>query len=174
MSTNLNKNSSCKIEDKWTARDVEIHFREAILTLKKLPPVKLKGYFNSWPDIVYTPNEKIFQEKKPMRVLATPEAVTKLDQTFEWMSWVTIEERKLIWKRAAKIGWKTICWDLGCNRSTAWRKWSIACTKIASRLNAKQNPWKGLTIQAKLLPSQQTTKSFLSPVISRFKRIFFR
>jgi hypothetical protein len=138
MSANLNNNEGCKMEGIWTAGDVEKHFRDAILTLKKLPHVQQRSYFNSWPDIVYTPNEKIFQEKKQMRILATPEAVSRLDKSFEWMSWITIDERKLIWKRAARVRWKVICRELGYERSTAWRKWHIACSKIAACLNARE------------------------------------
>jgi len=137
MSTNLNDNVNCKVETEWTAKDVENHFREAILTLKKLPPVLQRGYFNSWPDVIYSPNEIIFQEKRPMRLQAAPGAITRLDQTFEWVHWLEVEERKLIWKRAAGIRWRSICWEFGCNRSTAWRKWVLACTKIASRLNER-------------------------------------
>ena len=138
MSANSNDNVSRRLETKWTAKAVEDHFEEAILTLKKLPPVNQRGYVNLWPNIIYTPNEKMFQEKKPMRVLATPEAISRLDKTFEWMTWISIEERKLIWKRAAKVRWKTICRELGCNRTTASRKWNIACSKIAACLNAKE------------------------------------
>ncbi len=174
MSTNSNENESRKVEIEWTAKDVENHFREAILTLKKLPSARLKGYFSVWPDIIYTPNEMIFQEKKPMRILANPEAVTRLEQTFEWMTWISIEERKLIWKRAAKIGWKTICWDLGCSRATVWRRWNIACNKIASRLNARQNFRKISSIKSKLLPQQQASGSFMTPLIRHFKRILSR
>ena len=174
MSVNLNDNVINKLETEWTAKDVENHFREAISTLKKLPSVKLREYFSIWPDIIYTPNEMIFQEKKLIRVLATPEAITRLDQTFEWMTWINMEERKLIWKRAAKIGWKTICWDLGCDRSTAWRKWLVACNKIASRLNAKQNSRKILGIKSKLLAQKQASGSFMTPVIRQFKQIFSR
>lgn len=122
--------------EKWTASKVADHFEEAISTLKKLPPVKQQGYFNAWPDMVYSEREKMFMEKMPMKLRATPDAISRLEQTFDWMCWIEIEERKLIWKRAAKVRWKVICWDLGCDRSTAWRKWVIACTKIATRLNA--------------------------------------
>lgn len=70
-----------------------------------------------------------------MRIVATAEAIARLEQTFEWMRWITVEERKLIWKRADNKHWKLICWELGCDRTTAWRKWVIACTKIATSLN---------------------------------------
>jgi hypothetical protein len=138
MSSNLNNSVSYTKKEKWTVKAVEEHFEEAILTLKKLPPIIQKNYFNSWPDIIYSPNELIFQEKKPMQMRATPEAISRLEQTFEWMTWLEVEERKLIWKRAAKIRWKTICWELGFSRATIWRRWNIACTKIATALNSRQ------------------------------------
>jgi hypothetical protein len=139
MRTNLNDNiCQSAAETEWTVKAVEDQFKEALSTLKKLPPAIKKGYFNSWPDIVYTPNELMFQEKRPMRILPTPGAISRLDQTFEWMRWITIEERKLIWKRAAKMRWKTICWELGCNRATAWRRWNIACVKIVASLNTRK------------------------------------
>ena len=37
---------------------------------------------------------------------------------------------------AARVRWKTLCWELGCDRTTAWRRWQLALTKIAARLNA--------------------------------------
>ena len=147
MSSNLNNNVCQAAETRWTVKKVEDHFEEAIVTLKKLPPVKQRGYFNSWPDIIYTPNELLFQEKFPKKLLATPEAIKRLEQTFEWINWITVEERKLIWRRAKKQHWKTICWELGCDRTTAWRKWVLACTKIATTLNARQ--FKGLRVATK-------------------------
>ena len=141
MSTNLSKAADYTAEEdlKWTAKMIEDHFEEAITTLRKLPPVKQKGYLCLWPNIIYSPNELIFQEKKPMRLLASPEAIARLDKVFEWMSWISIEERKLIWKRAARVRWKTICRELGCERTSAWRRWNIACNKIAACLNAREN-----------------------------------
>ena len=41
----------------WTADDVADHFEEAFRTLRKLPPVKARGYFNAWPDIVRSARE---------------------------------------------------------------------------------------------------------------------
>ncbi len=151
MSTNLNDNMCRKVavkaENKWTVKDVEAHFEEASLTLRRLPAMKQNGYFSVWPDIIYSPNELLFQEKKLKRLLATPEAIARLDQSFEWMNWLEVDERKLIWKRAAKLSWKRICWQLGCDRTTAWRKWVLACTKIATALNARQ--FKGLRVATK-------------------------
>ena len=108
-------------------------------TLRRLPPVKVQGYFNLWPMMKYTEMEILQMEKQPMRLRALPPAIDRLEETFEWMPWLDVEERKLVWKRAARVRWKTLCWELGCDRSTAWRKWVIALTKISTRLNSRKN-----------------------------------
>lgn len=123
--------------DKWTDKKVIEHFEEAITTLKRLPSVKVRGYFNLWPEVIHTKNELMFQKALHSPLRATPDAISRLEETFEWMQWITVEERKLIWKRAAHMRWKAIAYEFGYDRSTAWRKWVIACTKIATRLNAK-------------------------------------
>lgn len=124
--------------NKWTHESVAEHFEEAVRTLKRLPPVKVKGYHNVWPEVIHTRDERRHQEAFPMRLRASADAISRLEQTFEWMPWIEMEERKLIWKRAARVRWKIICWEFGYDRTTAWRKWVLACTKIATRLNARE------------------------------------
>jgi predicted DNA-binding protein (UPF0251 family) len=50
--------------------------------------------------------------------------------------WIDEPERKLIWSRAARVPWKQITYEMGVDRTTAWRRWQLALAKIASRLNA--------------------------------------
>ena len=120
----------------WTADDVADHFEEAFRTLRKLPPVTVQGYFNAWPQILRTGKEIAAMEAEPMRVGPSAAAITRLEQTFDWVLWIEEEERKLVWSRAARLPWKHLSYDLGVDRSTAWRRWQIALTKIAARLNA--------------------------------------
>jgi len=121
----------------WTADDVADHFEEAFRTLRKLPPIKAQGYFNAWPQILRTGKEIAAMEAEPMRVGPSAAAITRLEQTFDWVLWIEEEERKLVWSRAARRPWKHLSYDLGVDRSTAWRRWQIALTKIAARLNAR-------------------------------------
>lgn len=121
---------------KWTPTLVADRMEEAVATLRKLPPVKVRGYFSVWPTIKFAELEVLQQEKLPIRLRAQPDAIDRLEETLSWMAWLEIEERKLLWKRGAKMRWKTICWEFGCDRSTAWRRWVIALTKISSQLNA--------------------------------------
>lgn len=124
-------------QNKWTAKDVADRFEQAIYTLKRLPPVKVQGYFNLWPAIKYTQREIWEMEKLPMR-LGPPsaQAISRMEETLEWITWLDeVDERRLIWLRASKVRWKVICARIGADRSTAWRYWVIALTKIATRLN---------------------------------------
>jgi hypothetical protein len=68
--------------------------------------------------------------------LASAAAITRLEQTSDWVLWIEEAERKLVWSRAARVPWKQISGELGCDRTTAWRRWQLALTKIAARLNA--------------------------------------
>ena len=75
-------------------------------------------------------------EPQPMRVWPSPSAITRLEHTFDWVLWINEPERRLIWSRAARVPWKQITFELGVDRSIAWRRWQLALTKIAARLNA--------------------------------------
>ena len=72
-----------------------------------------------------------------MRFTPSPAAISRLEQTFDWALWVEEAERKLIWSRAARVPWKRIMGELGCDRTTAWRRWQNALGKIAVQLNAQ-------------------------------------
>ena len=120
----------------WTADDVADHFEEAFRTLRKLPHAKVQGYFTTWPAIVRTSREIAAMEPQPMRVWPSAAAITRLEQTFDWVLWIEEDERKLVWARAARRPWKQISVEHACDRTTAWRRWQLALTKIATRLNA--------------------------------------
>jgi hypothetical protein len=125
------------VEPTWTADAVAKHFAEAFQTLRRLPPVRARGYFNSWPAIVRTRQEIAGMEAEPMRFAPSPCAITRLEQTFDWVLWIEEAERKLIWSRAAKVPWRQITTEMGCDRTTAWRRLQNALGKIASRLNGE-------------------------------------
>jgi len=119
------------VDRTWTADDVADHFEEAFRTLRKLPLVRVQGYFNAWPDIVRSEKEILAMEPQPMRVWPSTSAITRLEQTFDWVLWIDEAERRLVWWRAARRSY-----ELGVDRSTAWRQHKLALTKIAARLNA--------------------------------------
>jgi hypothetical protein len=122
---------------KWTPSLLSDHYEEAVSTTRRLPSVKVQGYFNAWPGIVHTPQELMLMEARSTKVLPSADAISRLGQALEWMQWLTIKERKLVWARAARVPWKKICGELGYTRMTVWRMWVSALTKISSQLNNK-------------------------------------
>jgi hypothetical protein len=120
----------------WTEESVADHFREAVLTLKRLPPVKARGFANSWPEVLRSEKEIMAMTPEPMRVWPSASAISRLEQTADWMLWLSEQERRLIWLRAGRVPWKAITYELGIDRSTAWRQWRLALAKVAARLNA--------------------------------------
>ena len=88
-------------------------------------------------EVAQSSREIAAMEPQPMRVWPSAAAITRLEQTFDWVLWIEEAERKLVWSRAARVPWKQISGELGCDRTTAWRRWQLALTKIAARLNAQ-------------------------------------
>ena len=126
--------------EKWTAELVEAQFEEAIYTLKRLPPVRVQGYFNAWPDIVRTTQEIQQAKKQPLR-LGPPSAaaIDRMEACLEWICWLeNITERDVVWLRAQKVVWKRICAQIGYGRTKAWEIHTMALCKIAALLNARK------------------------------------
>ncbi len=124
-----------KIE--WTGKMVGECFEEAVYTLKRLPRVKVQGYFSVWPEIVYTEIEILQQAKKPFRLgPPLPDAIDRMEETLRWILWLkNTDDRHLIWLRARHVPWRPICCRLGVDRTTAWRRHTRALERIAGHLN---------------------------------------
>jgi len=106
-------------------------FKEAVRTLKKLPPVRVQGYFNSWPEIIYTEREIMRMDHKPKVWRATPDAISRMEKAIEWLSLLeTPVERKIVWMRANNIPWNIISKTFGFSRVTANKKYKNAITFI--------------------------------------------
>ncbi len=120
----------------WTPEDVVARFRDAADTSRRLPPVRVQGYFNVWPAFVreawetYPEDEHVYRPLPP-----SPQAIDRMLETMRWVQWLEVEQRHLIWMRAKQYGWKSICRRFGCNRTTAWRRWQKALHVVTDRLN---------------------------------------
>lgn len=125
-------------EEKWTYKDVAYAFERAIRTLKLLPGEKVRGYRTLWPDINYTEAE-ILQQTASRHLKLRPKAedVTNLEKVLEWITWVDVDDRKIIWARANRLPWKVVCRQIGFERTRAWELWRTSLNKIANKLNEK-------------------------------------
>lgn len=120
----------------WTTDDVAARFEEAARTGRRLPPVRVQGYFNTWPIIVRKEWETWASDEKGCRPLPpSPEAIDRMLEVMRWVQWLEEEHRHLVWMRAKRYGWRDITTRLACDRTTAWRRWQRALQTVADRLN---------------------------------------
>lgn len=119
----------------WTVERVAAQFEEASRTAHRLPPVRKMGYAAYWPPIKRGKWERLYADQMPRAPSPpSPEAVSRLEQATGWIRWLPEEDRHLIWARARKEPWKEICGRLGCDRTTAWRRWKAVLQLIVLRL----------------------------------------
>jgi len=127
-------------EVNWTPSLVEERLAEAADVLKRLPEVKVRGYFNTWPCMAEEFSDLIGQEPPSMRRLSPqPAAITRMEETLDWTVGLDPVNAKIVWLRASGDRWKSICWKVGLARAAAHEHWLYALCVIAWRLNGKQH-----------------------------------
>ena len=120
----------------WTIDAVAARFEEAASTSRRLPPVRVAGYFTTWPVIArntweaFSADEKVYRPFPP-----SPGAIDRMLETMHWVQWLDEEQRHLVWMRAKRYGWRDITIRFACDRSTAWRRWQRALELVTERLN---------------------------------------
>jgi Domain of unknown function (DUF6362) len=123
----------------WTPRLVQAFLEEAAVTARSIPEVRAPGFFNTWPSIKRSAVEIATMSARSLGHAAIPAACTRMDYVMAWLRWLDRDDQKLVWDRAQGIPWKIICHDRSINRSTAWRRWTVAIAIIAARLNGQCN-----------------------------------
>jgi hypothetical protein len=121
--------------------DIEARFEEATATLKKLPGIRMGGFFSTWPAIIRTAAETYAQDRTlKVRIPPTAQAISRMEETFDWLGWLDADDTRLVWLRAEGVRWKPICWQLGISRATAWRRWAAAMIEISRRAARQSQP----------------------------------
>lgn len=119
-----------------TIDDIAARFSRAVDVAHQLPRVRVQGYLNYWPTIIRMEHENLgLDDPKPRHIPPSPESIDDMLETMRWMQWLEEEQRHLIWMRAKNYDWRSICGRFGCDRTTAWRRWQKALSKIAMHLN---------------------------------------
>lgn len=121
----------------WTPDAVADRFTEAAVTARRLPPVRVQGYFNSWP--AFARNEwEAFSADEPVHrsFPPSPEDVDRMLETMRWVLWLEVEQRHLVWMRAKRYGWREIAIRFACCTKTAQRHWARALQSVTDQLNA--------------------------------------
>jgi hypothetical protein len=118
------------------SKDIEERFEEAAATLRRLPDARVPGYFSAWPPVILSSAEAYGYDPARMpRIAPSPQAITRMEETFTWLTWLEPDDARIVWLRAEGVRWKPICWRIGVSRSSAWRRWAAALILIANRLS---------------------------------------
>jgi hypothetical protein len=129
--------------DKLTSDMVEASLIEAAAVMRRLPPVRVPGYFNTWPSALVEFADRGGQQPEPMRLPPpSPAAISRMEEALGWLRWLEAEDVKLVRARADRTPWKAICWQFGIGRATANRRWQYGLCLIAWRLNGLRVPAK--------------------------------
>ena len=115
---------------KLTIEDIKSRIESAVYVMRLLPPVKAQGYRSTMPDIIYTPQEIMLMDRKPIKPKPTSEQITQMDEVLVWLEVLEPWERKLVWKRGARIPWKVLSYEFGLHRSNLCRHYERALVKI--------------------------------------------
>lgn len=104
-----------------------------------LPPVRMPKYRSLMPEIIYTPQEIAFMDKRPVKPRPTQAQVSLWEMVIlEWMPLLEMYERRLVWKRANRIPWKILCREFGLCRTRLMIKYDKALVKIEFYLKGKE------------------------------------
>ena len=105
-----------------------------------LPAVRAPKYRCCMPDIIYTPQEIVFMDKRPLKVRPNQEQISLWEQVMlEWLPILSVDERRLVWKRANRIPWKLLCREFGLCKSNFCARHSKALMKIEFFLKGCKN-----------------------------------
>lgn len=120
----------------WTVKRLAARIEEAAVTAHRLPPVRVQGYVNCWPIIARQPWETYASEPVIRRYPPNAAEVDRMLEVMQWIAALDEDLRHLLWMRARYCPWKVVCTRLGCDRTTAWRRWRHTLLLLAVRLNA--------------------------------------
>ncbi|MFW8566171.1 DUF6362 family protein [Orrella sp. 11846] len=114
--------------------EIAARLSAAAHTARRLPPVKVQGYFNLWPTIVRSRFEMLeADDREPPRFPPSPRDIEAMLEVMRWVQCLEPQARHLVWMRAKGYGWGAISKRFGCDRTTAWRRWKAALGTLAEQ-----------------------------------------
>jgi Domain of unknown function (DUF6362) len=121
--------------------EIEARLVEAADVLKRLPGVRVPGFFNTWPTMMREFSDLVGQEPVPMRRPPPPAAaISRMEQALDWLRWLEPQDAKIVWLRASGDRWKTICCKVGLSRNAVNERWLYALCVISWKLQGRKPP----------------------------------
>jgi hypothetical protein len=127
----------------WTPSQIEERFIDAADVMRRLPDVRVPGYFSTWPTVLREFADLIGQQPMPMRrPQPSAEAIGRMEEALEWLRWLKPDDAKLVWMRAQGVRWREVCHHFGIARATAHRRLEYTLLVIVWRLERRPLPQK--------------------------------
>ena len=121
-----------------TIEQIKQDLETAAYVDRLLPPVKAPKYRCFMPEIIYTPQELMFMDRRLLKIKPTQEQISLWERVvLEWLPILSINDRRLVWKRANRIPWKLLCREFGLERTEMWRRYHGVLIKISFYINGK-------------------------------------
>ena len=125
----------------WCTDTVAARLEEAANTGRRLPPVRVQGYYTVWPVFVRQEWETLAADEKVYRPFPpSPKDIDRMLEVMRWVQWLEVEQRHLVWMRAKRYGWREIGIRFACCTKTAQRHWQKALQTLADHLNGHDKP----------------------------------
>ena len=121
-----------------TIEQIKQDLETAAYVDRLLPSVKAPKYRCCMPEIIYTPQELMFMDRRLLKIKPTQEQISLWERVvLEWLPILSINDRRLVWKRANRIPWKLLCREFGLERTEMWRRYHGVLIKISFYINGK-------------------------------------
>ena len=125
----------------WCTDTVAARLEEAANTGRRLPPVRVQGYYTVWPVFVRQEWETLAADEKVYRPFPpSPKDIDRMLEVMRWVQWLEVEQRHLVWMRAKRYGWREIGIRFACCTKTAQRHWHKTMQTLADHLNGHDKP----------------------------------
>ena len=125
----------------WCTDTVAARLEEAANTGRRLPPVRVQGYYTVWPVFVRQEWETLAADEKVYRPFPpSPKDIERMLEVMRWVQWLEVEQRHLVWMRAKRYGWREIGIRFACCTKTAQRHWQKALQTLVDHLNGHAKP----------------------------------
>lgn len=119
--------------------EIKSKLETAAYVERLMPPVRPPKYRSCMPEIIYTPQELAFMDRRLVRPRPTQDQVSLWEMVvLKWLPLLTPYEHNLVWKRANRLPWKLLCRELGRTRVHLWRIYDRALMKIQMKQKSKK------------------------------------
>ncbi len=124
---------------RWNERIVMAYLQDAAEIHRRLPEVKVSGYYSLWPETMKDDWERLYDAVNGRSRHGPPSAreVTYHEEIMEWLRWLERPQQQIVWMRANRIPWKVLVEQFGKSKTTLWREANYGLFRIASILSAK-------------------------------------